>query len=54
MVGDRKHDVLGAAAFSMDCVGVLYGYGDENELSGAGAKHIVGTVSELSDLLLNL
>lgn len=25
MVGDRRHDVEGAAAFGIDCVGVLYG-----------------------------
>ena len=33
MVGDRKFDVSGAHAIGMECVGVLYGYGSEAELS---------------------
>lgn len=37
MVGDRRHDVEGAAAFGIDCVGVLYGYGSREELTAAGA-----------------
>ena len=47
MVGDRKHDVLGARECGMDCLGVLYGYGDRQELEAAGAKWIVPTVAEL-------
>ena len=27
MVGDRSHDVLGAAAHGIGCAGVLWGYG---------------------------
>lgn len=41
MVGDREHDVLGAKQIGMDCVGVLWGYGSEEELKQAGADHIV-------------
>ena len=52
MVGDRKHDILGANQFGMDSVGVLYGYGDEAELAGAGATHIVEGVTALGELLL--
>lgn len=37
MIGDREHDVLGAAACGMKCVGVTYGYGSEEELTTAGA-----------------
>lgn len=51
MVGDRKHDVLGAAACGMDCVGVLYGYGSEAELCAAGAKYLAPTVPALQTLL---
>ena len=32
MIGDREHDVLGAAACGMKCVGVTYGYGSEEDL----------------------
>ncbi|MCI9176120.1 MAG: HAD family hydrolase [Lachnospiraceae bacterium] len=40
MVGDRKHDVLGAAQLGIDAIGVLYGYGSEEELKGAGAVYL--------------
>ena len=52
MVGDRKHDVLGAQTNGIDCIGVLYGYGTKEELEKAGAKHIVNRIQELQDLLL--
>lgn len=40
MIGDRKHDVLGAAQFGIDTIGVLYGYGSEEELKSAGAVYL--------------
>ncbi len=52
MVGDREHDVLGAKENGMDCVGVLFGYGDRQELEAAGAVKIVETVEELGRILL--
>lgn len=52
MVGDRMHDVIGAAKFSIDTIGVTYGYGSKGELTKAGAKIIVDTVEELTDELL--
>lgn len=51
MVGDREHDVLGAAQNGLPAVGVLYGYGDEDELRAAGAAHIAPTVEDLHALL---
>lgn len=53
MVGDRKHDIEGAKKTGLDSVGVLYGYGDRQELSLAGANYIVQDIKELSYLLLN-
>ncbi|MDE7327971.1 MAG: HAD hydrolase-like protein, partial [Lachnospiraceae bacterium] len=47
MIGDRKYDVLGAKEFSIDCLGVLYGYGSREELLGAGAIGLVKDVEEL-------
>jgi len=41
MVGDREHDVLGAKEVGMECIGVLYGYGNLEELEKAGADYIV-------------
>ena len=51
MVGDREHDVLGAKKCSMDCVGVLFGYGSREELESAGAAYIVESAADLSALL---
>jgi len=54
MIGDRKHDIIGAKAVGIKSIGVLYGYGDHNELSEANADYIVKDVDELSELLLSL
>ncbi|MCD2491123.1 HAD family hydrolase [Lacrimispora sp. NSJ-141] len=54
MVGDRKHDIFGALKAGVVSVGVTYGYGGYEELSQAGAGHIVDTVEELTELLLKL
>ena len=51
MVGDREHDILGAKRLGIDSVGVLYGYGNYDELSRAGATHIAADVRELSAAL---
>jgi phosphoglycolate phosphatase len=47
LVGDRHHDVAAALANGIECVGVLWGIGDEAELREAGATRIVATPSEL-------
>lgn len=47
MVGDRKHDVLGAKENKLACIGVLYGYGSIEELTLAGADAIAPCVSDL-------
>lgn len=47
MVGDRAHDVRGAAANRLPCLGVLYGYGGEGELRQAGAAGLVARPEEL-------
>lgn len=52
MVGDRLHDVEGAAKFGIDTIGVTFGYGSREELENAGAKIIVDTVDELTRELL--
>ncbi len=52
MVGDRHFDIEGAHAHSIDSIGVLYGYGDEEELTQAGATHIAKDVKTLSAFLL--
>jgi len=52
MVGDREHDVIGAQAFGMDCIGVLYGYGSLQELTDAGAACIAKNIDELGKLII--
>ncbi len=52
MVGDRHHDVEGAAKFGIYTIGVTFGYGSREELEGAGAKIVVDTVQELKTELL--
>jgi len=54
MVGDRKFDVLGAKAFGIASIGVLYGFGSEEELVEAGADRIAATVDEVYDIIINL
>lgn len=51
MIGDRKHDIIGAGKNGLPCIGVLYGYGDRAEHESAGADYIVETVDELKALL---
>ena len=51
MIGDRKHDILGAREVGVDSVGVLYGYGDREELTGAQADFLAETVLDLQNLL---
>ena len=52
MVGDRHHDVEGAARFGIPTVGVLYGYGTGDELTEAGAVAVCETPEELCGYLL--
>ncbi|MCH4889096.1 HAD family hydrolase [Acidaminobacter sp. JC074] len=52
MIGDRHHDIEGANLHHLDSIGVLYGYGDFEELKKAGATYIVKDVNELESLLL--
>jgi phosphoglycolate phosphatase len=51
MVGDRRHDVEGAASHGIDTIGVLWGYGDHAELANAGARVIVANPVELTAAL---
>lgn len=51
MIGDRHHDVLAGAHMGFDTIGVLYGYGDFDELKNAGCDVIAETVEDLAALL---
>lgn len=47
MVGDRRHDIEGAAQCGVDSCGVTYGYALPGELEKAGAKYIAHNFDEL-------
>ncbi|PZP59845.1 MULTISPECIES: HAD-IA family hydrolase [Pseudoxanthomonas] len=51
MIGDRRMDIEGAAAHAMRSIGVLWGFGERDELLAAGAGQVVGTPSALADVL---
>jgi phosphoglycolate phosphatase len=52
MVGDRAIDITGGKQNGLNTIGVLYGYGDEKEIRGAGPDHIAKDVAELRKILL--
>lgn len=47
MIGDRKYDILGAKENGLDSIGVLFGFGDREELSEAGANYIAENVEDI-------
>lgn len=52
LVGDRLHDVEGAALNGIDSLGVLHGYGSREELAGAGATYVCEGFADARRLLL--
>ena len=52
MVGDRKHDIIGAKKCSVASCGVRFGYAEEGELEEAGADIIAENIEELTDILM--
>ena len=53
MIGDRMHDIQGAKANGMDSIAVGYGYGTQDELSGAAPTHLFSTIEELKNFFFN-
>ncbi|HHF7038889.1 TPA: HAD family hydrolase [Streptococcus mutans] len=53
MIGDREHDIIGAKKNGLDAIGVLYGFGNREELETAGAKDMAKTVADLRKILLS-
>ena len=47
MIGDRKHDIIGAKANGLHSIGVLYGYGSKEELLATGADHIANSPADI-------
>ncbi len=51
MIGDRKHDLIGAIANDIKPIGVSYGYGSYDELDAAGATAIAAAPAELPEII---
>ncbi len=51
MIGDRHFDVEGAKKCGLDSVGVLYGYGDRDELTAANATYISEKVEDIKRII---
>ena len=51
MIGDRHYDILGAKEHGLDSIGVLFGFGDYEELTKAGAKYIANSVEDILEYL---
>ncbi len=52
MVGDRHYDIVGALANGVLPVGVLWGYGSQEELKAAGCRHFVRSPEEFRRLFV--
>ena len=53
MIGDRKHDIIGAKNNSMKTIGVTYGYGSIEELLSCQPDFIVNSSPEIEAIFLN-
>ena len=51
MIGDRSYDIVGAKQAGIASIGILYGYGNREELETAGADVICATALDLLDAI---
>ena len=51
MIGDREHDVIGSAENGIKCIGVLWGYGNRDELLSAGCDYIAERVDDILTII---
>lgn len=50
LVGDTENDAVGARQVGIDCVGVLYGFGKDEQLKKAGAVKTVASAMDVVNL----
>lgn len=53
MIGDREHDIIGGHLAGLEAIGVLYGYGSQEELRLAGAEAVCRTPAAVAELFLD-
>lgn len=51
MIGDREHDMIGTTANGVPGIGVLWGYGSEEELTSAGAFACIRSPRDLAETI---
>lgn len=51
MVGDRKHDIIGAREAGIPCMAVAYGYGSMEELLAEHPDYIAKNVHEIAEII---
>ncbi len=51
MVGDRKHDVIGAKLNGIPCIGVSFGFAEKGELEENGVLEIADDMEKLFEIL---
>lgn len=51
MIGDRKHDIIGAKKNNIDSIAVLYGYGNREELEAVEPVFICNNVLDILDII---
>ncbi|MNE32452.1 5'-nucleotidase [compost metagenome] len=52
MIGDRKHDLIGARSNGLDCVAVGYGFGSRDELTTEAPTYHFDTLAQLHEAFL--
>lgn len=53
LVGDTKYDVEGAREVGIQCIGVTYGYGDQEELEASKPVYLAESVSDVAECILS-
>lgn len=53
MIGDREHDIIAARKNGINGIGVLWGYGNSDELSDAGASYLVDSPNNLLKVIID-
>lgn len=51
LIGDTKYDAIGAKSVGIDCIGITYGFGTQQELEAHGAIQIFDTINEVMTYL---
>ena len=52
MVGDREFDVIGARAFGIETIGVLFGYGSKEEFEACDCRYLAENAEEMVQIIL--